>query len=169
MIFNGHRYVPDVTYPWQTFGKTLELDEGFENGPYKDTKNYWTIGVGHFIGHDLKRLKLCDDAIRAQLQHDMKSHWQIAVDIFGDEYLQALPVGRQCAIMALCFNLGSKFKTWTNTIALIKDGQWARVADLLLAYKWAKDVDPRQRKGQGRDDRVSYMFRTGELHPEYAG
>ena len=147
--------------------KILIHDEGFRNKPYKDTQGYWTIGVGHFIGEDLSNLKLSDAAIYAQFEQDLQAHVMFTQGIFGLEFFQSIGAVRQAALVSLAFNLGINLLKFTQTIPLIKQGKWQEACENLSKSKWAKDVDPYQRIGQGRDDRIIYMLKTGRFAPEY--
>lgn len=159
MIPNG--LLPAIT-------EILLQDEGLSHVPYLDTQGNWTIGIGHLIGKELKDLHLPEETIRSLFLNDASRHWSEAIDIFGDEFLLAQTKARQAAILSLVFTLGArKLRGFNETVPAIKAGQWDRAADLLLMTKWARDVDPKRRAGEGRDDRIAFMLRTGEFHADY--
>ncbi len=156
----------------QQLKKDLVIDEGKHNKPYKDPKGYWTIGVGYFIGKELKDLHLSDGVVDLMLEEKIDGACASAVKIFGEEYFYSLSEARQNAIINLIFNMGEGnlekgFRSFTETIPLMKKGLWHVAAINLSKSLWARDVDPRQRPDQGRDDRIVYMIETGEYHPEY--
>lgn len=153
--------------------KIFELDEGRgppgrEGFPYLDTKGNWTIGRGHFIGKDLKNLHLSDKVIELLFAEDFARHEQDAALSIGVSTYASLNQPRQLALISLVYTMGfAKFQLWIDTIAAIKASNWEKVSDNILQSKWARDVDPRQRDGVGRDDRIAYMFRCGHFHPDY--
>jgi lysozyme len=142
----------------------LKKDEGVRAQPYRDSKGLWTVGVGRLIGAQITDLKLSDDEIVYMLHNDIKKHWLEAVEIFGNDFLCELTPARQVAILSLLFTLGkSKFLKFHNTIKAIKSHNWESAAANILNAKWARDVDPKQTPGIGRDDRVAEMLRSGEF------
>lgn len=147
--------------------RILAIDEGFKLKPYKDSKGFWTIGVGHYIGTNLESLKLTESAVIALLEDDAKKHYQILRDIFGDQFLESIEEARVAALLSLAFTMGEGFRNWTNTIELIKKEQWDEVAEIVKKSKWALDVDPKKREQQGRDDRVAFMLREGTYDAYY--
>lgn len=153
--------------------KVFKLDEGDgepgrEGMPYRDSKGLWTIGRGHFIGERLEDLWLSPAVISAIFQEDLDTARLDAIDIFTPEFFYCLEPARQIAIVSMLFTLGyEKFLKFHETIAAIKTKDWDTVSARILQTKWARDVDPKQRKDEGRDDRIAYMFRTGYFHPDY--
>ena len=148
--------------------KIMILDEGCMAMPYKDTKGFWTIGIGHLIGQHLEHLDLPPEAVTALFQQDVKKHWRDMENIFGEKFVAKLEPARQIALFSLVYTLGArKLKLFHQTVPAIRAKDWRRVHDLLIKTKWAKDIDPKQRKGAGRDDRICYMFLTGDFHPDY--
>lgn len=151
-----------------TITKILIKDEGLKSRPYRDSRNFWTIGVGHYIGPNLEDMKLPLTTVMNLLENDICTHWTDAIEIFGRDFLEKLPVARQAAILSLVFSLGKngllKFK---ETLPAILAEDWQRAEELLLKSKWARDVDPAQREGEGRDDRIAFMLRNGEIHEDY--
>lgn len=158
---------------FEAANKVFKIDEGDglagrEGYPYKDTYGNWTIGRGHFIGESLHDLKLSDSMIEALFMEDLAQAIREARFVVGSPFFDALPQARQIALVSMLFTLGqNKFLKFEETIDAMKRGDWGTVYDHILAAKWARDVDPRQRPGEGRDDRVAYMFLTGKFHPEY--
>jgi lysozyme len=147
--------------------KVLRLDEGVKSSPYLDTKGLWTIGVGHLIGSDLKRLSLPETAIDAMLDEDIEIHLDLVVRVFGKEFFNSVEVARQVGLFSLVFNMGPNIYSFKNTIGLIKERRWTEAANNLRASKWARDVDPKNRAGIGRDDRVIAMIEFGIFDKAY--
>lgn len=149
--------------------KVFDLDEGCKQSPYKDTKGYWTIGRGHFIGEDIRNLRLSLDMVDRLFFEDFGRCYREAALILGENFFLSLSPARKMAVITLLFTMGGPTVTeqFKETIEAIKAESWDDVANRVFTWKWAKDVDPKQVPGKGRDDRVAYMFRTGEFHPEY--
>ncbi len=147
--------------------KVLKLDEGIRRSPYLDSKGLWTIGVGHCIGRDLKNLDLPEEAIEAILENDIIAHLDLTIRVFGKEFFNSLDEARQVGLFSLAFNLGNNIYSFRNTIGLIKEKRWTEAANNLRASKWARDVDPRNRPGLGRDDRVVAMIEFGVFDKAY--
>lgn len=156
---------------FQQLKKDLYLDEGKRNTPYKDSKNFWTIGVGFFIGEKLENLKLSDAVIDLMLEEKLEKACSDAVKVFGEQF-ESFTDARKNAIVNLIFNMGlgnqdRGFLSFVQTIPYIKQGLWHLAARNLSKSLWALDVDPLRRKNQGRDDRIVHMIESGEYHPEY--
>lgn len=153
--------------PEQTV-KVLEVDEGIHHTPYQDTKKLWTIGTGRLIGRDLEQMSISDDVRKLMLAEDIAEAESDAKFILGDEFYCSLPAARKVAIISLLFTLGrGKFSEFRNTIAAIKSQNWQAAAAGVMASKWARDVDPRQRKDIGRDDRIAFMLKENQFPKDY--
>jgi GH24 family phage-related lysozyme (muramidase) len=153
---------------YRAAAKVFDLDEGTRKKVYKDSKGFWTVGRGHLIGKSLESLELPSEVIEALFQHDLGIAIYAARRIFTNQFFDAQLPARQMAIVSMIFTLGEEgFKEFDETINQIRMQNWDNVADRILKTKWARDIDPKQREGLGRDDRISYMFKTGEFHPEY--
>jgi len=153
--------------------RVFELDEGSgqpgkDGIPYKDTKGYWTIGRGHLIGESLTDLKLSSRMIEELFKEDLGTAIREARLVVGSLFFDGLTPARQVALVSMLYTLGrNKFLRFEETIDAIKRNDWQEVGRRVLASKWASDVDPKKRLGIGRDDRVAYMFVTGDFHPYY--
>ena len=148
--------------------KVFHLDENTKLRPYKDSKGYWTIGRGHLIGEQLTDLSLSLYIVDELFKEDLAIAIQDARRCVGSVAWDGMSEARQMATVSMLFTLGAnKFLKFDETIEHIKAGEWNDVAEHILDAKWARDVDPRQVPGEGRDDRVAYMFKTGCFHPIY--
>ena len=156
---------------YQLASTVFTLDEGTGppgGKPYKDMKGSWTIGIGHFIGERLEDMRLSPEMIDALFVEDLAIAIREARFVVGNTFFDNLPVPRQIALVSMLFTLGrNKFLKFEPTIEAMKQHNWEEVANRILASKWARDVDPKQRYNEGRDDRIAYMFKTGEFHPQY--
>jgi lysozyme len=125
-------------------------DEGTRNRPYRDSRGFSTIGVGH----NLDAEGLCQEAIAAQLSHDVTTK---ALPLYAAlPWLQNAPEPVQRALLNMAFNLGIqgllKFKT---TLALIEQGDYELAADRILKLPYAKQVGPRA-------SRIASLIRAGK-------
>lgn len=150
----------------------LILDEGKKNHPYKDSLGNWTIGVGYYIGKNLESLFLSNRVIKIMLEEKIDSARTDVLAVFGIDLYCSWTPARRDAIMSLMYNMGlgdanNGFLSFGETIKLIRNGEWLEAANNLSKSLWSKQVDPPQRIGKGRDDRIIYAFRTGEYHPDY--
>lgn len=149
--------------------KVFTFDEGCKHSPYQDTKGNWTIGIGRLIGDSIYDLKLSNHIIDELFKEDLNRATTEAVLVLGTKCFYDQPPARKLAILTLFFTMGGDkvSEQFENTIAAMKRDDWEDVANRVFTWKWAKDVDPKQRPGEGRDDRVAFMFRFGEFHPDY--
>jgi len=153
--------------------KVFELDEGDgepgrEGYPYRDSKGLWTIGRGHLIGENLADLKLSQHMIDELFKEDLAVAVREAKLVVGSVFFESLTLPRQIALTTMLYTLGqNKFLKFEETIDAMKRADWDEVADRVLKAKWARDVDPKQRQDEGRDDRIAYMFKFGIFHPDY--
>lgn len=153
--------------------KVFKLDEG--DGPpgmhgkaYQDSKGYWTIGRGHLIGAKLTDLKISQHIIEELFKEDFNEALEEAVSVMGQAFFDSLEEPRKVALVTMLYTLGRhRFLLFHETISAMKRRNWDEVSNRILSTKWARDVDPKQQPGKGRDDRIAYMFKTGDYHPDY--
>lgn len=150
----------------------LVKDEGIVLSPMKDTLGNWMYGIGRNIGTDLKMLTISPRVARVMLEEDIETATQRAVSIFGEEYLSTIAPARRDAIVSLIFNMGKGnsrrgFLSFVKAIQAMREHRWDIAAKEVLDSQWAHTVDPKDRDGVGRDDRIAFMLRTGEYHEEY--
>ncbi len=154
---------------FDTAKKVFTLDEGVKAQPYQDTKGLWTIGIGRLIGPTLYDLKLSDNIIDAIFREDLDRSIREARIVLGTVFFNSQTPARQLAILTLFFTMGGDkvAEQFDDTIQAMKREDWDDVASRCLKWKWARDVDPKQRPGEGRDDRIAFMFSTGLFHKDY--
>ena len=146
----------------------LDLDEGRRTKPYRDSKGYWTIGTGRFIGTRLEDLEVSDRTVDLWLAEDVEEAVADVCALIGEDIYNRLEPARQVALISLAFTLGrEKLSHFRNTLAAARAGDWDAAAHGVLNSKWAKDVDPKNRIGIGRDDRVAYMLKTKKFPKDY--
>jgi lysozyme len=128
--------------------RDLIRDEGLKLKPYQDSVGIWTIGVGHNMqAHPLPEGMLVDGRIteadaKTLLEGDIAEH--IAALDAALPWSQSLDEPRYRALINMAFNLGvAGLLGFSNTLALIQRGEYAKAAANLRMSKWAKQVGPR--------------------------
>jgi len=124
--------------------KDLKADEGFMPNAYKDSLGYLTIGYGRLVDKQLgggitedeASFLLENDIVRVESSLDKEFPWW-----------RRHPENVQRAMANMCFNLGiKKFKSFKNTLELIKNGSYNAAADNALQSLWARQVPNRAKK-----------------------
>lgn len=116
----------------------LRRDEGVRAKPYRDTRGFLTIGVGH----NLDAKGLCEAAIDAQLTYDI----QEVVDAIYPAlpWLQTAPHNVQRVILNMTFNLGiDGMLKWPRWLKVVEEGRYQEAAAWLLKTTYAKQVKGR--------------------------
>jgi len=130
--------------------KLVSEEEGRIAHVYADHLGYWTIGVGCLVD-ERKGGGLCDEAIDAQLEHDLQAARKRAQSLMGFDQCNEV---RQAVIISMCFQLGS-LASWTNFRNALAAGDYNAAADHGLDSLWAKQTPHRAQ-------RQMQMLRTGE-------
>lgn len=123
-------------------------DEGYEENAYKDTKGYWTIGIGHMLGENpqYKYYKWSPKKIFMTFVSDVNSSiYYIERQISNFDFLTDT---RKRVLINMMFNLGpNKFAKFKNTIRAIENNDIDLAHYEMLDSKWAKiDVPNRANK-----------------------
>lgn len=130
--------------------KQLDLHEGLELKPYKDTVGKITIGVGR---------NLTDRGIsKEEAYYLLRNDVSITITDLDKNlsWWKTLDEVRQRVLADMCFNLGiSKLLGFKNTLELIRKGDYESAASAMLNSLWAKQV-------KGRAIRLANMMRTGK-------
>lgn len=118
----------------------LRRDEGVKGRPYVDTAGHLTIGVGH----NLDASPLCNEAIDAQLAHDLQEKVLRPLDQHCSWWREA-PPGVQRVIANLCFNLGiNGLLGWPVTLGHLRRGLYKLAAlDIRSNKRYVKQVGKR--------------------------
>lgn len=121
-------------------------EEGKRNKAYKDTRGYWTIGVGHMLGtsDDFSIMYWSDVKAFTVLENDIDGAVRLGKELFPE--WDFLPEHVQLAVMDLCFNLGNRFRQFKQTIRLIHESRYSEAAASAAASLWAKQVPNRARR-----------------------
>lgn len=137
----------------------LRLHEGERRKAYRDTVGKLTIGIGRNL--DDKGLRR--DEIEYLLANDIAD---ARADL--DRYLpwwRGLDPVRQRVLIDMAFNMGAGspkgggLLSFVNTLSEIRRGNYGIAADMMLASKWAQQVDRRA-------VRLATMMRTGMDYTE---
>jgi len=83
--------------------RLVSEEEGRIAHVYQDCLGFWTIGVGALVDAR-KGGALCDEAIDAQLEHDLQAARKRAQSLTGFDQCNDV---RQAVIVSMCFQLGS--------------------------------------------------------------
>lgn len=144
--------------------RELIRDEGKRLTPYQDSRNYWTVGVGHLlvgqellefveIGAGRPRKTLSEDECAAFLAADIQEAESRLTQLFPA--WRSLDDVRQRALLNLTFNLGMKLGRFVGFLRYIEDEQWKEAVAELKNSRWWQQVGH-------RGPRIAYMIQTGK-------
>lgn len=131
------------------FKADLRRDEGEKFKPYTDTVGKLTIGVGR----NLTDRGISQDESDYLLGNDIK----LVISQLDANFLwwRQMTENRQRAFANFVFNVGiGTAKTFTNTLAFLKVGNYDRAAFGFANSLWAKQV-------KGRADRIIQAIKEG--------
>lgn len=124
-------------------------EEGRIAHVYQDSRGLWTIGVGCLVDPS-KGGGLCDEAIDAQLEHDLGAARQRASALPGFDACNDV---RQAVLISMCFQLGT-LAAWSGFKIALAHWDYEKAADEGLDSLWAKQTPLRAQ-------RQMKMLRTG--------
>jgi lysozyme len=131
----------------------LEDEEGRVRHAYKDSRGYWTIGVGRLID-ERKGGGLSDEEIDFLLANDIaaKTH-EVLMHL---PWVANLSEQRQAVIIGMAFQMGVPgLLQFKNTLRAVQDEHWADAAEHMRQSFWAQQTPARAR-------RMAYQMETGE-------
>lgn len=158
--------------------RQIKFHEGRRLFPYRDTLGFWTIGYGHNMDADellqkdgARRARLhsrgCTEAeAHAWLQDDIE---QAIRDLIAHlPWVNTFGEVRQAVMVELCFNMGigvppgvdpkrpkgAGLRSFLNTLALLRRGDFKAAAENLKRSKWYRQVK------SGRGDRLALELET---------
>lgn len=136
----------------QTALNLIKKHEGFRSHLYKCTAGHWTIGYGYNL--DANPLHLSDDALTG-LRHNGISEKRaekhltaLITDIEQDltrrmVWFKTLNEARRAVLLDMAYQMGiGGLFAFTNTLSLIKAGQWRMAKFAMLDSKWARHDSP---------------------------
>jgi lysozyme len=146
-------FVSKDTYDRAALEAELQRDEGVVYTMYKDTRGFWTIGVGHNLSITQSQFTVdalfTDDCNGAEASLD--AHWP---------WWRNLDQIRQRVMLNMMFNLGSSgLSEFPKFLAAMQSGDWATAAAEMQDSLWWSQV------GQ-RAVRLQYMVLNGALMPD---
>lgn len=139
----------------------IALHEGQVNYPYKDSRGFWTIGIGHLIGDGsdealarsgyskyTKDNPMPDEEVSTLFQKDLDKHKKIAESY---PFYEGMSDEGKKAILDLTFNMGDFYNKkkpdgsyeWRNLREQLNRGDWNAAADNLASSAYARQVGNR--------------------------
>lgn len=133
----------------------LERHEGKHKKWYKDTKGYWTNGVGH---KDTSMDDITRDWTDADVAHNfIKDSHTAESGLEKFDWYNQLDDVRKCVLINMVFNMGLtgvlKFK---KTIMYITNKEFHQASFEMLDSDWKDDVGP------NRSGELSKQMETGQ-------
>jgi len=131
----------------------LIRDEGKRYIPYKDSRGFWTVGVGHKLSGPPASLEpVTDRQINIWLDDDIKS---VTDSLSSFAWFQSLDTVRQGVFQNMAFNLGvSGLLHFVHVIAAAVEEDWSTTVMEMKESLWAKEVGIRA-------DRLMEQMMTG--------
>lgn len=122
----------------------LIRDEGRVLSAYQDHLGFWTIGVGRLIdkrrGGGISQDEadyLLDNDIR-KCRSQILARWP---------WVESLDAVRQAVLVNMCFQLGiNGLAGFTNTLKLMRKGDYAGASAGMLASQWARQTPARAQR-----------------------
>ncbi len=141
----------------------IAFDEGVKLKPYRDSRNIWSIGIGHNIQADptlnaqlahLMQTGITLDQAKAIFQHDVKTA-ELGLDLHVP-WWRTLDDVRQDSVLNICFNVGcGGLLTWHHTLGYLQTGQFSNAyLELLNTQPWHNQVGHRA-------ERIAMQIKTG--------
>lgn len=158
-----------IPYSRPLLERELVRDEGERLRAYLCSASKWTIGVGRNLDDvgisaaETKALGITVASARRDGITRVQSRALLGNDIDGCErdldrrlpWWRTLDDVRQRVLLNMCFNLGiTRLLGFVNTLKAVRDHDWRRAHDGMLASKWAGQVGVRA-------DRLAAMMLTG--------
>lgn len=145
-------FVSNDTYDRATLQAELTRDEGSKNTMYKDTRGYWTIGVGHNLSIPQSDFTISalfeDDCNGAEASLDLRWPWWRNLDQV-----------RQRVLLNMDFNLGGAgLAQFPKFLAAMQVGDWKTAAAEMQDSAWWSQVG-------ARAQRLQYMVLNGAVQP----
>lgn len=121
-----------------TLSAQLLVDEGRRQWPYRDTRGFLTIGIGHNLSINGISSAVCD----AILAEDIAAAAGSVSRVWA--WADALPDAQWCVLVGLAFNMGIiTLATFVQFLAAMERGDWTEAAAQLRASKWWNEVGER--------------------------
>ena len=183
-------YVPDLTKPGiedssEKFklADILKCEEGAKVKPYRDSKGYWTVGIGHLITMNVQtslegacqilqkmigRKIVPGESITQQEMYDLFKEDLVKHEAALDKYphvkmtYNTLNLPRKMMLIQMCFQMGiGNLAEFKNSLNKMVQKDWRGAYEGLLASGWAHQTPERAK-------RVAAVMYEGNLEP-YVG
>lgn len=151
------------------YSESLRGHEGLRLKPYKDSKGFWTIGIGDLI--DKKQMSFREAihlwnngitesaAIERCKQNILRAHVH-AREVLGSEYYDDLSEVRQEVLTEMVFQMGAHgVSLFKKTIAFIRVGEHRNASVEMLDSKWHREDSP------GRAETLAARYRNNAYYP----
>ena len=137
---------------------SVRKHEGYSATPYRDTRDFWTVGVGHLIHHDELRGYtprrtlgalfdyICDPATHEMwLKHDLAAAENDA-KMFTVSF-PTLSDARQEVLVEMAFQLGGRgLGEFRRLRTAIETGHWVTAEAEMLDSRWFKQTPNRAKE-----------------------
>lgn len=130
----------------------LSRDEGRSLSAYRDSRGYFTIGVGHLLGSSPRMSTITDEECDALLDVDIAEAVGVVRRVFSGTITDGWELAedvRMRALVNMAFNRGEGGMRNSTTItpairaAMKGEGEWRNVANAIMASPWATQVGSR--------------------------
>ncbi len=119
-------------------GEALQLisDEGLRRCSYKDTKGYWTIGIGHRIKRNIGCITRSE--MHALFMQDLAEHTK------GVNQDYAWATGEvKLVLINMSFQLGRRgLSEFVDALHYLENKQYSKAAEAMLDSKWYREDTP---------------------------
>lgn len=122
--------------------RLISEEEGVNPCAYKDSRGFWTIGIGSLVDSSVHGAGLCQAAIDAQFEHDSAEALAQAQALPG---FAACNDVQQAVLTSMCFQLGG-LSHWPKFLAALGNGDFQTAAAEGLNSAWAKQTPHRAQR-----------------------
>ena len=132
----------------------LARDEGYKPTLYKDSRGYWTVGIGFLIDPSVPGAGLSLEESEAVVQ--IKVNLISALLTRNLPWFSGLDTVRQAALINMAYNLGwAHLVGFHNFLSYMQQGDWTNASKEMLNSAWASQVG-------ARAQRLSQQVLTGQ-------
>jgi lysozyme len=133
-----------------TLKAELTRDEGKRLTSYRDSRGFWTIGIGHLLGEQQRMLTITEEECDALFQADLNEAYNVAHALAPEVFAISnyeFRDKKERVLVNMAFNLGyaglAKFKKF---LAAVEVARWDDAADEMMDSLWAKQVPARAKR-----------------------
>lgn len=141
------------------FAKIMEHDEGVELQMYKDSRGYWTIGIGTLL--DPRKGAKISKAAAEFMFNERIEEKRKKLDARIPWWKHETQV-RQWAMLSMAYQLGVHgVEGFHDMLAAWKAGDYKTAAAEALDSHWSREQTP------GRSKRIAHMIEFDEVPEDY--